>query len=69
MLRADLHTLYDLDLIGIDENLRVSVSAELGGSEYEALEGRVLTLKARPSLAALAPRWASFTKTKHLQAA
>ena len=55
LLRADLHTLYDLDLIRIDTDLRVWLAPELKGSEYEAFEGMHLPLDARPSSAGEPP--------------
>jgi hypothetical protein len=62
LLRADLHTLYDLDLIGIDQDLRVHLSWSLEGSDYEQFAGRQLTLRARPSASAIEHRWRAFSK-------
>lgn len=45
LLRADLHTLFDLFLIKIDpETLQVKVSASLKATPYQRLEGRKLSL-------------------------
>lgn len=44
LLRTDIHTLFDLRLIAIDpETLKVLVSPELDGTDYEQLRGRVLS--------------------------
>jgi predicted restriction endonuclease len=41
LLRADLHTLFDRELLSIDPTtLTVKVSGELGGSMYAAFSGR-----------------------------
>jgi len=40
LLRSDIHDLYDLSLIGIDEEYKIVVSHELDGSEYENLNGK-----------------------------
>ena len=58
LLRADVHTLFDLALISIEpRNFVVRVSKLLGGSEYETLDGRSPTLPSKtalhPSIAAL----------------
>jgi len=45
LLRADIHTLFDLGLIAIDtNNMRVVISSLLNGTEYQYLNGLVLTL-------------------------
>ncbi|MGY4417218.1 hypothetical protein ACVWW4_008954 [Bradyrhizobium sp. LB7.1] len=58
LLRADIHTLFDLALISVEpKKLIVRASRELKGSQYEALDGRQLKLPAKaalhPSTAAL----------------
>jgi predicted restriction endonuclease len=58
LLRADLHTLFDLGLISIDTTeMSILVSAKLEGTEYESLRGQKIRLpvneKAAPSVAAL----------------
>lgn len=50
LLRADVHTLFDLGLIWIDERYHVHVTAALRGTEYEAFEGRPLNLPAKQHL-------------------
>ena len=42
LLRADIHTLFDLNLIGIDENYRIRVHEQLRNSEYWRFNDRVL---------------------------
>lgn len=57
LLRADLHTLFDLGLLAVDhETLAIVVSSDLNGTEYETLRGQSLNLGHRlafPSRAAL----------------
>jgi HNH endonuclease len=43
LLRADIHTLFDLNLIGIDDNGIVYVSNDLQGSEYWQFHGRCIS--------------------------
>lgn len=58
LLRADLHTLFDLGLVAVDPNDRLLVSKSLGKTAYAKLRGRALRLPTgaalRPSKAALA---------------
>jgi hypothetical protein len=43
LLRADLHTLWDLNLIGVDpQSMRVFLAPRLAGTTYEQLAGRAL---------------------------
>jgi hypothetical protein len=65
LLRADLHTLFDLGLIAIDgRTFRVVIGSKLSGTEYSALEGKKIALPSnrndQPSGAALDEhrRWA-----------
>lgn len=62
LLRSDLHTLFDANLIGIDPaTLRVRIHPSLQGTEYWAFDGHELTFGARrPSEAALRIRWKSY---------
>ena len=65
LLRADVHTLYDLELIGIDpDSLEVGLAASLSGTCYEELRRTVLTVPSdaglRPNRDALRKRWAAF---------
>lgn len=60
LLRADIHTLFDLGLLGVDQNYKVVVSKSLQGSEYEKYNGQKIALPAnkaeQPSLPALKSR-------------
>lgn len=64
LLRADLHTLFDLDLLGIEPGtlvVRVHPSANAAG--YKAFDGLRLNCKSqKPSNKALAVRWESFCR-------
>jgi predicted restriction endonuclease len=42
LLRADIHTLYDLNVIGIDSNGRTVVSDSLKESEYWQFHGKLI---------------------------
>jgi hypothetical protein len=45
LLRADLHTLFDLGLITVDpDKLTVVIAPELSGTHYQALDGKPLRL-------------------------
>lgn len=47
LLRADVHTLFDLYLIGVEAStMRICVAPSLGGSSYEKLDGRPLEIPA-----------------------
>jgi len=60
LLRADIHTLFDLGLIGVNQNYEVVVSSKLSDTEYESFNGISIKLPAnkseQPSLAALGSR-------------
>jgi hypothetical protein len=63
LLRADIHILFDLDLIGIEPNsLRIHLSKVLIINEYGIFHGRVLDTgnAKRPSKGALEVRWKTF---------
>ena len=67
LLRADIHTLFDLDLIGINpKTLEVELAEVLKNSVYSELAGRKLSDPLRPSDApnrdALADRWKTFRR-------
>jgi hypothetical protein len=50
LLRADIHTLFDLHLLGIDAKLRVHLSREIKHSEYGRYDGkRIERLPSIPS--------------------
>jgi hypothetical protein len=62
VLRADLHTLFDLDLVTIEpESMTVIVSPSLRGSEYGSLEGIELR---KPVNRAFAPAPAAFEERR-----
>ena len=44
ILRSDLHDLFDLNLIGIDENYKIIISPQLVETEYEAFNGKQISL-------------------------
>jgi hypothetical protein len=62
LLRADLHTLFDLDLLGIQpESLEVQFHPVAKTAGYEMWEGQTLLYSnARPSQAGLESRWGLF---------
>lgn len=67
LLRADVHILFDKNLIGIEpDTLIIRVAEKLRGSEYEYLEGMTLRARndgGRPDREALEERWSEFEKT------
>ena len=65
LLRADLHTLFDLDLMGIDPDTReVRMSSAARKAGYEALNGLKIAVRVArgPSREALAQRWKAFVR-------
>ncbi|OMP75797.1 HNH endonuclease [[Flexibacter] sp. ATCC 35208] len=64
LMRADLHILFDADLIGIEpDTLKVRIGNKLKGGEYEYLDGILLRQRRdrmRPDRDALAKRWKKF---------
>jgi hypothetical protein len=64
LLRTDLHTLWDLNLIGIEpRELRVQTSNKLKGTTYERLDGMPLQTRrdnTHVSRRAFTERWAAF---------
>ncbi len=65
LLRADLHTLFDLDLMGIDPDTHeVHMSPAARKAGYEALHGLKVDVRATsgPSREALAQRWETFLR-------
>ena len=60
LLRADIHTLFDLGLVRIaPDSLAVQIMNPLAGSSYAVLDGTTLQVSAglRPSNEALAQKW------------
>ncbi len=69
LLRADIHTLFDLDLIGVrPDNLTVAVADSLLETSYADLDGQKLNLPSvsgmRPSKDRLTERWLEFKRQK-----
>lgn len=67
ILRADIHTLFDLGLISVEPaTLQVKVSSLLHGTEYASLDGRLLARpekqSAWPSKAALRCHFSTFRR-------
>jgi hypothetical protein len=64
MLRADIHTLFDLDLVGIEpKDLTVRIHPAAAASGYELFDGRQLQFgPLQPSRSALELRWAEFRR-------
>lgn len=64
LLRADLHTLFDLDLMGINpQTLEVSFHPRVASEGYSQYEGqRIQVSEAVPSSVALATRWVEFRR-------
>jgi putative restriction endonuclease len=64
LLRPDLHTMFDLDILGIEpESLVIHIHPGLAGSEYSAFAGvKLLCGSSRPSRAALLSRWEAFLR-------
>lgn len=63
LLRADIHTLFDLHLLSIDDHLLVRLSECLVGSEYETLQGKKMAAPdsaAAPNKAALQRHYEAF---------
>nr|WP_315487780.1 HNH endonuclease signature motif containing protein [uncultured Rhodoferax sp.] len=53
LLRADIHTLYDIGLLSIDQHMRVHLASALMMSEYKQYEGK--RIERRPEIGADAP--------------
>lgn len=68
LLRADLHTLFDLGLLAVDARLRIRLAPPLLTSEYKNLDGKELhhpmLPPQRPNKEALEERYRDF-QTKH----
>lgn len=65
LLRSDIHTLFDLNLIGIDpKTLEINLSESLINSEYGEFMNRILLIAKNvgPSINALNIRWQLFNK-------
>lgn len=62
LLRADIHTLFDLDLLGIEPNeLKVYLNEAIKKNGYEALDNKLLIIQEQsPNKEALIQRWNKF---------
>jgi predicted restriction endonuclease len=49
LLRTDLHTLFDLGMIAINDDYRVSIVPSLVGTEYDQWNGKRILLPSNPS--------------------
>jgi len=67
LLRTDLHTLFDLDLFGIDpESLKITFHPIAITAGYQTWEGKTLAcLNMKPNKAALEFRWIRFGERKN----
>lgn len=67
LLRSDLHTLFDLDLLGIHaETLSVHLHPSVREAGYEAFQGAALQCGSTPpSIPALELRWSDFLRRLH----
>lgn len=68
LLRADLHTLFDLNLMGIDpEELTLRFHPRIKDDSYRCLEGSSLRFSglARPASAPIKRRWDAYLLTLH----
>ncbi len=68
LLRADIHTLWDLNLIGVDpQDLSIHIAKRLRGSTYENLCGRTIVERRNGSQlnpATLRDRWEIFVQSR-----
>lgn len=62
LLRADIHTLYDLNLLSIDEYMRIHLAPSLRHSEYKQFDGK--RIERRPDQGSDSPASASL-KARH----
>ncbi len=68
LLRADIHVLFDLDLMGIEpDTLTIRFHPAALKSGYMRWEGSKLSCKVRPSTEALKIRWLLFNKRKETE--
>lgn len=69
LLRADLHTLFDIDLLGINpDSLEVELHPKLITSSYQEFAGKKLIFsKLKPSKSALEIKWSLFCRRKEVK--
>ncbi|WP_214072642.1 HNH endonuclease signature motif containing protein [Mucilaginibacter sp. dw_454] len=69
LLRRDVHSLFDADLLGIcPADLTIVLNTELQNTEYAEFQGKALDFNnsgCRPSIAALQIRWDVFQEKNH----
>ena len=65
LLRADIHTLYDLNLIGVEpDSLQIFINVKLKDTEYEKyINKTILFRNSKPSINSLKDRWEQFLIT------
>lgn len=69
LLRSDIHTLFDLDLLGIEpETLTLHLSFTIQDDSYRHLEGQILRPTSPLSRAALQQRWLAFCSLRYRNA-
>lgn len=64
LLRSDIHTLFDLNLVGVDPtSMRIVLHPALQRTPYGEYEGKLLDIRngKRVSVEALSSRWSEFT--------
>lgn len=70
LIRADIHTLFDLNLLSVDSRLRIRLAPSLLKSEYKEYEGKPLkepgTVSEMPSPFSLEKRYQEFKKLNKL---
>lgn len=70
LLRADIHTLFDLNLLTVDSRLRIRLAPSLLKSEYKEFEGKPLkepaTVSEMPSSFALDKRYQEFKRVNKI---
>lgn len=70
LLRADIHTLFDLNLLSVDSRLRIRLAPSLLKSEYKEFEGKPLkepaTVSEMPSSFSLDKRYQEFKRVNKI---
>lgn len=70
LLRADIHTLFDLNLLSVDTRFRIRLAPALMKSEYKELEGEPLkepsTVSEMPNSFALEKRYQEFKRVNNI---
>ncbi len=70
LVRADIHTLFDINLLSVDSRLRIRLAPSLLKSEYKEFEGKLLkepaTVSEMPSSFALDKRYQEFKRVNKI---